>query len=167
MVETTLKITLSYKLLWKKIHFIWTSFQACIIQYKAYMYVLYKNSPNVNILSHFCLTILWIVCFCTCKWWNSVYNINHFMQIENLVPFYPSVFHGVYFLKNLVILLLSIYSYPNQEITINIVVTVCRPCSILANHPNVLCSKRKFSCPISWVSYNLQEFLSICLLWSE
>lgn len=49
-----------------------------------------------------------------------------------MVPFIPPSFM-VYFLRN--ILLLSTYRYQNQEITINIVETVGRPHSILANGP--------------------------------
>lgn len=63
--KTTLKITLSNKLLWKIKHCIWTSFQAHTIQYKVSLYTLYQNSPNVNILLYCSLSMCLCICVCT------------------------------------------------------------------------------------------------------
>lgn len=87
-------------------------------------------------------------------------------------PFTPQSFM-VCFLKTHAILLLSTCNCQNQEITINIALTVYRPCSVLpiiskmffvAKENSVKCLA--FSCPVSLVSYSLQHFLSLYLLWS-
>ena len=63
----------------------------------------------------------------------------------------------------MVVLLLSTYSYQNQESTIDIVETVCRPHPVLANHTNNVARENlvtclAFSCPVSLVPYKLEEY---------